>query len=299
MQAHPTLTPAPRAPTARPASTWRYAAWIGIAVALSGCGAGPLDRAARGGLTPVLLRTSAFPVQAAVPAGQDGTGRDGTLTVFIEGDGRAFVRRHPFMPPQPSDDPTPEKATGLDLALAEHAQGGFSAYLARPCQFGGRTAAQCSDYYWAEGRFAEPMVAAQDAALDQIRARLGARSLRLVGWSGGGIMAMLLAARRSDIAGVITIAAPLDHAAWTRRRERTPLHGSLALVPPPAVLSRVPQLHLLGSADDLVTPRDQAALLAALPQARSMTLPGVGHADGWVAHWPQLRTHWPGSREAD
>jgi len=291
LQANPTSTRTRRHRERRGAVAWRPGILMGLAVALSNCSTAPLDRASDAGLTPILLGSGEFPVQAALPPAVPG--RNGTLTVFIEGDGRAFVRRHPFMPPQPSDDPTPDRATGLNLALAEHAQGGFPAYLARPCQFGGRAATGCSDYYWAEGRFSEPMVAAQDAALDQIRARLGAQSLRLVGWSGGGIMAMLLAARRSDIVGVMTLASPLDHVAWTRRRDRTPLLGSLELVPPPAALSRLPQVHLLGSEDRLVTNRDQAAFLSALPNAQSLTIPRIGHADGWVEHWQQLRDRLP------
>jgi esterase/lipase len=56
-----------------------------------------------------------------------------------------------------------------------------------------------------------------DAAVTALKRASGASRLRLVGYSGGGVMAMLLAARRDDVAQVVTIAAPLRLAAHGQR----------------------------------------------------------------------------------
>lgn len=53
--------------------------------------------------------------------------RNGVLTIYIEGDGLAWLSRA-----RPSDDPTPNHALGLQLAL-RHPDNAV-AYLARPCQ---------------------------------------------------------------------------------------------------------------------------------------------------------------------
>jgi pimeloyl-ACP methyl ester carboxylesterase len=60
-----------------------------------------------------------------------------------------------------------------------------------------------------------------------LKQRSGSTRLTLVGYSGGGTIAVLLAARRSDVAEVITVAANLDVGYWTQRDGLSPLTGSL------------------------------------------------------------------------
>ena len=56
----------------------------------------------------------------------DATG--GPLTVFIEGDGRAWLSKYRL-----SEDPTPLHPVGLELAAADHSVN--VVYMARPCQY--------------------------------------------------------------------------------------------------------------------------------------------------------------------
>ncbi|MDA7087445.1 hypothetical protein PH586_13715 [Pseudomonas sp. SA3-5] len=111
------------------------------------------------------------------------------LTVYIEGDGFAWASST-----RPSRDPTPRSPLALQLALAQPA--GNAAYLARPCQYGDAQASDCSPRYWTDARFAEQVIAATDRALDALKARFAAQRLVLVGYSGGGAVASLVAARR-------------------------------------------------------------------------------------------------------
>lgn len=53
-----------------------------------------------------------------------------TLTIYIEGDGLAWINRS-----SPSADPTPTDPIALKLALAQPE--GNAVYLARPCQYAG------------------------------------------------------------------------------------------------------------------------------------------------------------------
>jgi len=179
-------------------------------------------------------------------------GRD-VLTIVIEGDGRAHDRHG-----RPTSDPTPDEAVGLELAQAWP---GGAAWLARPCQYVEDPA--CTPAQWTSHRFAEAAVAQLDAGVDALKARSGADRVILVGWSGGGVLAALVAARRNDVAGLVTIAAPLDVAAWTQSRGLTPLSGldPANLAP----LAHLPQVHLFGTFDPLVRPvvvRETARRLA-------------------------------------
>jgi len=168
-----------------------------------------------------------------------------TLTVVIEGDGAGW-----FNPRWPPADPTPERSQAL--ALAAHLPGAV-AYLARPCQF--EQGKACRAEHWTSRRFAAELVGALDGALDALKRESGATKLRLVGHSGGGVMAVLLAQRRDDVGAVLTLMAPLDLAAWTEALALSPLAG-----PDPGRLPplRVPAIHVAGGKDDIVP----AALVA-------------------------------------
>lgn len=120
------------------------------------------------------------------------------LTIYIEGDGFAWT----------SSDPTPVSPTGLHLALAQPE--GNIAYLARPCQY-----VRCEQRYWTSHRFAPEVIASANLALEALKKKFGAQCLVLVGYSGGGAVAALLAEQRLDVVRLITIAGNLDHRAWT------------------------------------------------------------------------------------
>ena len=149
-------------------------------------------------------------------------GEPGPLFVYIEGDGLAYLDTR-----TPSTDPTPVDPLALRLAAAD--PGPAVLYLGRPCQFApGRGDPRCSVRAWTTARFGANVVASIDDAISRERARAPERPLVLVGYSGGGVIAALVAARRKDVSLLITVAAPLDVADWTRRMGVSPLDGSEA-----------------------------------------------------------------------
>ncbi len=207
-----------------------------------------------------------------------------TLVVYLEGDGRAYASRDIV-----SADPTPHQPLALQLALADDRPN--VAYLARPCQYGGAAAPPCAPRYWTNHRFSPEVVARLSLALDAMKAETGATTLELIGYSGGGALAVLLAARRADVAAVQTVAGNLDHAAWSAWHGVTPLAGSLDAADALPKIARLPQVHWVGRDDQVVPAALIRALLARQGLAAHLREVDAGHADGWRERWPALLRH--------
>ncbi len=209
------------------------------------------------------------------------------LTLYIEGDGAAWPG--PYHPPA---DPTPRHPVALSLALADpDADTNADAtviYLGRPCQYLGEPAlANCDARYWTGWRFAPEVIAAYDQALDTLKQRYAARHLRLVGYSGGGVIAALLAARRSDIESLLTVAAPLALEDWRIRHQISALTGSLDPLSQPPPAATLQGLHLSGERDNVVPP-DIIATYARYSGGTMLTVPGYNHECCWGRDWQRL-----------
>lgn len=207
-----------------------------------------------------------------------------TLVVYLEGDGFAYVDRS-----RPASDPTPLDPTALRMALAHPDDGVNRAWLGRPCQYVMST--RCGTTYWTDRRYAPEIVDGVSAAIDQLKARSHATRLVLVGYSGGGAIAALLAARRGDVARLVTVAADLDVGYWTARGTLTPLTGSLDPADHASALAGVPQVHFTGGKDRVVGTDVARAYLARLPAgapARLIEVPEFGHVCCWARDWPGL-----------
>ncbi len=233
-----------------------------------GAGLRPLP-AAGGGFTFAALGRVARPGAPAV--------------VYLEGDGFAWAT-----PARPSSDPTPRNPVGLRLAAQDSAPNVL--WLARPCQYDGRAAdPPCGPAVWTRDRFAPEVVAALDQALDQLKAGTGVTGLHLVGYSGGGGIAALLAARRSDVLSLRSLAGNLDHEALHRHHRVSQLPGLNPAAAAPA-LAGLPQIHYVGG-DDNVVPRlvaDSYARAAGPGACLTVTLlPEASHDDIWQG-WARL-----------
>lgn len=197
-----------------------------------------------------------------------------TLWIMIEGDGRAWLNMR-----EPSRDPTPVDAVGW--RLAQNISRAKVLYLARPCQFLSSVELQaCSVDDWTNARFSEKWVGRLNVAIDDAKRTTHARQIVIAGYSGGGVMAALIAARRDDVAMLITIAAPLDHAAWTAHHGVAPLTGSLTVLSVRERLMHLPQVHVTGAEDKVVPTgllQDFLRVYPADAPAELVTLPRIDH----------------------
>ncbi|MEQ8377241.1 alpha/beta hydrolase [Parvibaculum sp.] len=239
-------------------------------------------------LLPLTIETASFDLYARIRT----TGATDRLTVYIEGDGFAWKRTNEI-----SADPTPLNPVALHLAAADPSPA--VAWLARPCQFtGGLTARGCADTFWTEARYGETVIAAMNEAVDELKAQTGAAKLDLVGYSGGGTVAALLALRRDDIATLRTVASPLDTDAFTSVHGVSRLSSSLNPAENAPALATLPQIHYAGEDDEIVPAEINRRFLARMGESRCtalVTLPDMDHHD-WAEIWPSLMARMPACR---
>lgn len=201
------------------------------------------------------------------------------LAIYIEGDGLAWISSD-----TPSADPTPVTPVALQLALAQPE--GNAAYLARPCQF--VFGSRCERRFWTSHRFAPEVVDSANRAVDALKAKFGAQRLTLVGYSGGGAVAALLAGRRNDVERLITVAGNLDHRAWTSYHRVSPLTGSLNAADERNKLGHLRQWHFTGQRDRVVPPFLAQSFVAGLSSADVSVVEGYDHKCCWAENWPTL-----------
>ncbi len=210
-------------------------------------------------------------------------GEGDRLHVYIEGDGRPWVT-----PTSRATDPTPRHPLLLDLMAADPAP---SLYLGRPCYFHTNDP-QCSDdRWWTSHRYSQEVVDSMAAVL---AGRVGSYSgVTLIGYSGGGTLAFLLASRIASVDTVITLSANLDVDAWARDNGYSRLTGSLN----PAALAGLPgditQLHYWASEDQRVSLKVVESVSRNNPGAQIIVLDGIDHNCCWQQVWPQILARLP------
>ena len=210
-------------------------------------------------------------------------GRESELTIYFEGDGAHWLFQ---MAPPPN--PTPPKS--LVVSLATQDQGPFTLYLARPCQY--IDIAQfkdCDPSLWAEGRFSPAVIQYANDVIDKVLLDLPKVRLNLVGHSGGGTLATLLAAKRSDVRCLVTLASPLDIAAWTRSVAVGPLRLSKNPADPNIRLANIRQTHFFGENDAIVKKESIGNYRNFSDKTDFIVISGFDHTKAWAKAWPMLQ----------
>jgi len=214
---------------------------------------------------------------------------DRPLRIYIEGDGLAWITRT-----EPSQDPTPRVAMGLELAAADPAAN--VVYLARPCQFTPmRMNPACNVRDWTGGRFSSGIVRSIDEAISQFAARVPGQPLDLVGYSGGGAIAVLVAARRHDVRSIRTVAGNLDDEFVNRLHRVSPMPESENAIDFASRVATIPQIHFSGAGDTVVPALVARRFVAAAGArcARARIVPDIGHDGDWARSWPALLNELP------
>ncbi|WP_211320575.1 alpha/beta hydrolase [Mangrovibacter plantisponsor] len=206
------------------------------------------------------------------------------LTIYIEGDGLAWISRY-----QPSSDPTPKNPVALRLAALD--PGNNVVYIARPCQYiGVGSNPACQIPYWTSKRFSADVINAMSEAIDKVKQSTSATKIQLVGYSGGGTVAALLAEQRKDVLSLRTVAGYLDIEYVNQLHHVSPMPDSLNPADDAGKLALTPQIHFSGALDTLITPEVARRFTRQTGGscAHAVLVPGMTHQGPWETQWLYL-----------
>lgn len=200
-----------------------------------------LSTALKNSFEEVDIKTSTFSLFSLQKKSLDCKNK--TLNVYVESDGLAWLSRTTI-----SKDPTPIDSTILKLIYEDKNE--CKVYLARPCQF--INSNSCNSSYWTNKRFSKEVVQSYDETLNQLKTKYKNKNFNLIGHSGGGAIATILASKRTDINNLITIAGNLDIQKWVQIHKISELEGSLNPSDYTKKLESINQYHFIGTNDKII-----------------------------------------------
>ena len=210
-----------------------------------------------------------------------------TLTIYIEGDGRTWITRTKL-----SVNPTPRNPLALKLAILDKSPN--VAYLARPCQYTPfEFDLACQPSVWSFDRFSKPVIQAMNEAVDILKKEAKATKIHLVGFSGGAAIAALIAANRTDVATLKTVAGDLNHQALSKYHKTTPLQNALNPMDVAHKIKDISQQHFVGENDTVVPPFIAEDFVNEIIKngghhAKRIVIKDATHQKGWETAWERL-----------
>jgi hypothetical protein len=208
------------------------------------------------------------------------------LIIYIEGDGLAWLSKREL-----SKDPSPIHPLAFQLSSVDPRQN--VVYLARPCQYTlqlnlGRN---CEKKIWSSHRFSQSVINSINEGIDFWKNKTNAKTIELIGFSGGGAIAVLVSSLRADVLFLRTIAGNLDHASLNRHHKVSPLSGSLNAIEVAPEISHIPQVHYVGGKDKIVPSfiaKKFVLNLNCKKCGKVVVVPEATHLEGWVQNWHKL-----------
>jgi pimeloyl-ACP methyl ester carboxylesterase len=253
---------------------------LSVLLALCGC-ANRTERARhaaqQGGLAASIVQGTRYRHEIFVSNAPHGA----VLYVFIEGDGSPWSGNGR----EPERDPTPRRALALELAVRTPRP---VMYLGRPCYFSARSDVACRPSVWTSERYSSTIVESLVQVVNRFVADNAYRSVILIGYSGGGTLAVLMAPYIPTTAAVVTIGANLDVAAWSSWHGYLALEGSLSPAAQAPLRPDIRQWHLVGGRDLIVPESVSRRYLDTLRPDEIWRFPSFDHACCWVEEWPNI-----------
>jgi dienelactone hydrolase len=116
------------------------------------------------------------------------------------------------------------------------------------------------------------------------------KSFSLIGYSGGGGIAVLIASRNENVRDILTIAANLDHVTFNNYHHVKSMSSSLNPIDYASKISGISQLHISGDEDKIVPSfiTEKYVKKSSSDCVKHRVFSGVKHNEGWEKHWKQI-----------
>ena len=202
------------------------------------------------------------------------------LRIYIHGDGQPWLGATRI-----AADPSPKFLPAYELWQQDSAH---AVLLGRPCYFSVQDK-RCNAGYWTNARYSEEVVLSLAALVSHLSEKHKDKDIWLVGFSGGGALAALVANRVEQVNVLITLAAVLDTDAWTDYHDYSPLDHSLN----PASIALRPELkqvHFVGEKDD-IAPAKVNRRFYQRNDVDAIQQDHFDHECCWADEWLTLLTH--------
>jgi len=202
-----------------------------------------------------------------------------SLHVYLDGDGTPWKNQRWI-----SSDPTSRNHLIINMMAQDKAP---AILLGRPCYYGLSQVPNCHYKYWTSHRYSKEVVSSMSYALNNWLKHHAYSQVVLIGYSGGGSLAMLMAPKINADLTVITVAANLDIKAWSQFHNYSSLFGSLN--PTDYSLPKaIRQFHLYGGRDDVVPEFIVKKIAKNNNQARFIAYDQFGHHCCWGDEWEKI-----------
>ena len=202
------------------------------------------------------------------------------LHVYLDGDGTPWQNNRWV-----SYDPTARNPLILRLMVQDSTP---SILLGRPCYYGLSQSLNCDKKYWTSHRYSKQIVSSMSHVLRQWLQQHNFKQVVLIGYSGGGSLAMLIASNIQQVTKVVTVAANLNIDSWSTFHGYPKLENSLNPADETKLFPKIKQFHFAGAEDKIVP----AAIIKQFSEnqtnARYFEFLGVDHACCWEQKWSNV-----------
>ena len=205
--------------------------------------------------------------------------RSPVIHFYLDGDGSPWIHGKRI-----AADPTSRSRLILALMAEDSAP---KMLIGRPCYYitPSKRPSGCTNSLWTSQRYSAVVVETMAELIEAQALRFAAQEVRLIGYSGGGTLAMLIANHLSDVDVVVTIAANLNVDAWVGHHQFTPLADSLNADNFPLLSQNIRQVHFVGGQDTNVPAEITRSVASRQHNAQVIEIGDYSHGCCWPNDW--------------
>ncbi len=199
------------------------------------------------------------------------------LHIYIHGDGTPWIKGR-----WKAVDPSPSNFLTLQLMLQDTQN---SLYLARPCYHGTVDQTACESKFWTSARYSKKVIDSMLRAIKLLSYQYD--EVILFGYSGGAVIATLVAEELEKATALVTIAGNLDIDQWAFTRRIKPLKESINPMAKPFENLPATTIHIVGENDTSV-PMETTFGFAQKFESAIWIYKEFGHICCWDMEWPKI-----------